>query len=549
MKRPLRRSFLLPVLIPFVCVAVLAQEPAAPNAAAKTPYMVPMSDGVKLATDVYLPSGAGPWPVILSRTPYGKNGARGAAAATKGGYAIVLQDIRGRFESEGKGMAFINDGWGRNQDGYDTVEWVAKQPWCNGKIGTNGGSYLGCVQNLLVCTRPPHLVCSYANVAASNLYSQAAYIGGAFTKKLVEGWLESNKWHPDNLKIMREHSSFDDYWKQIDCETMYPNAVTPMVQKGGWYDIFSQGTINSFMILQNNGGPEAKGKQKVIMGPWTHGGRRGGGQGELIYPPTAKSPEALSEVRWFEYWLKGVDNGIMKEPPVYYYVMGDTSDPNAPGNQWRTAASWPPPAKETPYYLRADAQLVPEAPPANEPSQSYDYDPKNPVPTRGGNNLNIPAGPMDQRPVENRPDVLLFTTPVLDQPLEVTGRVKVVLWASSSAKDTDFTTKLCDVYPDGRSMLVLDSIIRARHRDSIEREDFMEPGKIHKFEIDLWSTSIIFNKGHRIRVAISSSNFPRFDANPNTGAQSWEEKNSVVAKNTVYHDAEHPSHILLPVCR
>lgn len=537
--------FATSIAVSFLAAIVCAQAP--PSQASKTTYMVPMRDGVKLATDVYLPKGEGPWPAILIRTPYDKNKTN-PGGATRGGYALVVQDIRGRFASEGKDMAFINDGWGEKQDGYDTVEWIAKQPWCNGKVGTMGGSYMGIAQNLLVCTRPPHLVCSYASVAASNLYTQAGYIGGAFVKRLVEGWLQSNKWHPDNLLLMRQHTNFDDYWKNLDCESKYPQAVTPMVQVGGWYDIFSQGTLNSFMILQNNGGPGAKGKQKLVMGPWTHGGMRPGSpQGDLTYPLNSKLPDSFSNVRWFEYWLKGVDNGIMNTPPVAYYVMGDPTDPNAPGNQWRTADTWPPPAKYTPYYLRSDGRLLPQAPPANEPPQTYTYDPKNPVPTRGGNNLNMPAGPMDQRPVENRPDVLLFTTTVLERPLEVTGRVKVILWASSSAIDTDFTAKLTDVYPDGRSMLVLDGIIRARHRDSMEREHFMEPGKVYRFEIDLWSTSLIFNAGHRIRVAISSSNYPRFDANPNTGRQSWEEQNPIVAKNTIYHDAERPSHILLPV--
>jgi predicted acyl esterase len=546
MRRTLRLALWVALL--GFSVAALAQERDALKLPVKTTYMVPMRDGTKLATDVYLPPGAGPWPAIALRTPYDKNKARGAAAGTLGGFAVVVQDIRGRFASEGKGMAFINDGWGEKQDGYDTIEWVAKQPWCNGKVGTNGASYLGCVQNAVVCTRPPHLVCSYASVAASNLYAQAGYVGGAFTQSLVEKWLEGNKWDPDNLKLMREHSCFDDYWKKINCEAMYHVAVTPMVQRGGWYDIFSQGTINSFVILQRDGGRGANGNQKLVMGPWTHGGwRRGSKQGELQYPANSNIPEAFSETRWYAYWLKGVDNGIMKDPAVTYYVMGDTSDPKAPGNEWRTANAWPPPSKETPYYLRADGRLMPEPPAADEKPQPYTYDPKNPVPTRGGNNLNIPAGPMDQRPVEDRPDVLLFTTPVLEQPVEVTGRVKVVLWASSSAKDTDFTAKLTDVHPDGRSMLVLDGIIRARHRDSMEREAFMEPGKTYKFEIDLWSTSIIFNKGHKIRVAVSSSNSPRFDANPNTGGQSWSEPNPVAAKNTIYHDAERPSHIVLPV--
>ncbi len=545
MRRVLTMGWLLLFGLAGISGAQEAQAPAKPTG--KTTFTVPMRDGTKLAADVYLPVGNGPWPAILMRTPYDKTKAAGASAWAKGGYAIVIQDIRGRFASEGKNVPFLNDGWGQHQDGYDTVEWIAKQPWCNGKVGTSGGSYLGCAQNFVVCTRPPHLVCSYANVAAADLYAHAVFIGGAFTKNLVEMWLRGNKWDPDFLGLVRRHPRYDEFWKDLNCLDKYPTAVTPMVQKGGWYDIFAQGTIDSFAALQNNGGPGAKGKQKLVMGAWTHGGWRKGSQGQLTYPPNSVSPEAVQEARWFEYWLKGVDNGIMKDPPVYYYVMGDTSDPQAPGNQWRTAENWPPASKPSLYYLRPDGRLLPESPAEKEASQTYSYDPANPVPTRGGLNLNMPSGPMDQRPIENRPDVLLFTTPALERPLEVTGRIRVILWASSSAKDTDFTAKLTDVYPDGRSMLVCDGIIRARRRESMERDSFMEPGKAYRFEIDLWSTSIIFNKGHKIRLAVSSSNSPRFDANPNTGEDSWSEQAPVVAANTIYHDAARPSHVRFPV--
>jgi hypothetical protein len=506
-----------------------------------------MRDGVMLSTEVHLPAGRGPWPAIVLRTPYGPADVAGAVGLTTHGYAVVIQNIRGRCGSEGKGMFSLNDGWGEHQDAYDTVEWIAKQPWCDGKVGGAGECYSGAAQNRLVCSRPPHLVCSCAEFAASNIYAQTIYIGGAFNKAHIEFTLGNSKWDPDNLKLWREHSNYDDFWRSLDCETMYPLAAAPMFQKGGWYDTFCQGTLNSFMLLQNKGGPGARGRQKLVMGPWRHCRAHKARQGELTYPPNSVFPRVYTDARWFDYWLKGMDNGIMKDPPVMYYVMGDPLDPNAPGNVWRTADSWPPPATETPYYFRAGGRLLPDAPAASEPPQTYTYDPKDPVPTRGGANVYIPAGPMDQHCVEDRPDVLLFTTPVLDEPLEVTGRIKVVLWASSSAVDTDFTAKLTDVYPDGRSLLLLDGILRARHRESMERGDFLHAGMVYRFEIDLASTSVIFNKGHRIRVAISSSNFPRFDANPNTGAQSWEEKNPVVAQNTLYHDSAHPSHILLPV--
>jgi len=514
--------------------------------AGKMTVMVPMRDGVRLATDIYLPDGEGPWPVILSRTPYGKNRAKGKGL-TRQGYVFVMQDFRGRFESEGQNLPFIGCGWGEIRDGYDTIEWIASQPWCNGKVGTAGGSALGITQVLTAGAAPPHLVCQRISVAAGSLYHHAAFWGGVFRKNLVEGWLRGNRFDPESLRLMLSHPDYDSYWRAYDASTRSSVIVVPALFQGGWFDCFSQGTIDAFLWRQNDGGEDARGKQKLLMGPWTHGRK----QGELKFPENSRRPPGpiADAVAWFDFWLKGVDNGIARVPAVTYYVMGDTSDPDAPGNEWRTSDVWPVPAEATPFYFREGGRLIRKPPEGAEKPDSFKYDPKDPVPTRGGNNLGLPKGPMDQRPVENRPDVILFTTEELTEPIEVTGRVKVKLWASSSCKDTDFTAKLTDVYPDGRSMLLLDGIIRARHRNSLETEELMTPGEIYQFEVDLWSTSIVFNKGHRIRVAVSSSNAPRFDPNPNTGDPFRANDKTVVAENTIYHDADHPSHILLPVVK
>lgn len=523
-------------------VRIALQPIAAP---AKQTLMLPMRDGTKLATDIYLPEGQGPWPVVLSRTPYNKNTAK-PARFLREGYAMVFQDFRGRFASEGKDMPFLPDGWGEHQDGYDTIEWIAKQPWSNGKVGTLGGSALGITQVMTAGARPPHLVCQTITVACGSLYHHAAYIGGAFGKSLLEGWLQGNKFSPDCLKTMVENPDYNDLWRHMDASTRSAEIHVPGLFSGGWFDVFNQGTIDAFLWRQNNGGEGAKGRQKIVMGPWPHGRKQT--VGELTFPPNSmQPPDGSDPMLWLAYWLKGEQNGIMDKPAVMYYTMGDVDDKTAPGNAWRTSDVWPVPCRETPYYLCADGRLSTEKPPADAKPRSYKYDPKNPVPTKGGCNLNIPAGPFGQREIEKRPDVLVYTTEALDRPVEVTGRVKAVLWASSSCKDTDFTAKLTDVYPDGRSMLVLDGILRARHRNSMEKEEMMTPGEVYRLEIDLWSTSLIFNRGHKIRLAVSSSNFPRFDANPNTGDPFRANSNTVVAENTIRQDAEHPSHVLLPI--
>lgn len=522
---------------------------AAADAAPLQTHMVPMRDGVKLATDVALPPGDGPWPALLARTPYDKQGVPVQLIAMQG-YAAVSQDVRGRFGSEGKALAFLDDGWGERQDGYDAVEWVAAQTWCNGIVGTFGPSALGITQNMMAGAAPPHLVCQHVAVACSDMYRQAVYQGGGFRKALVEGWLGGNKWPAENLELMTAHPHYDAFWEMLSPESRHSHVTVPTYQLGGWYDIFSQGNIDSFAGLQTRGGEGARGRQKLVMGPWTHGGMTKRQQGELTYPANSLTRGGLVGMkRWVDYWLKGVATGIADEPPVAYYVMGDVDDPNAPGNEWRTAPAWPVPARETAYHLRSDGRLTTDRPSQDEAPQSYTYDPSDPVPTIGGANLLLPAGPRDQRPTEARDDVLCFSTAPLRRPVEATGRIRVRLYAASSARDTDFTAKLTDVYPDGRSMLVLDGIIRARHRGSMRSEELLEPGKVYDLRIDLWSTSIVFNAGHRIRVDISSSNAPRFDPNPNTGEPFRASERTAIAENTIYHDAAHPSALLLPVIR
>jgi hypothetical protein len=502
-----------------------------------------MRDGVKLATDIHLPAGEGPWPTILVMTPYGRKSVEGVAGeAGKRGYALVAQDFRGRHDSEGVDYpVFASCGWGKHQDGYDTVEWIAKQRWSNGKVGGWGLSAPGIALNMTAPSRPPHLVCSYVGVAFSNMYAQSAYQGGAFRKALLEEWLAQNKFHPKNLELIRAHPNYDEFWKALDTETVVARVNVPTLFLGGWYDIFTAGTSNSFVTINKQGDAGARGMCRLVMEPYGHGRCE-----DLVFPNTGH-PKTADAWNWFDVWLKNDGKGIEQIPAVQYFVMGDPADPNTPGNKWRTAEDWPVPAEVVKTYFHTDNKLRLEAPQEVFGALSYKYDPKNPVPTLGGANLTGTKGPKDQRPVENRPDVLLFTSPVLDRYIEITGPVQVRLWASSTAQDTDFTAKLCDVYPDGRSMIVLDGIIRASHRASLEKTEPLEPGKIYEFAIDLWSTSLVLSPGHRLRIAISSSNAPRFEPNPNTGKPSGTEAPTEVATNTIYMNAGHPSHILLPI--
>jgi predicted acyl esterase len=538
----LSRAGLL-VLAALVALPVRADKPGKIRA---TESMVPMSDGTRLATDVYLPGdGKGRYPVVLLRGPYGKAGASSfALEAVQRGYAVVSQDIRGRGKSEGRDwIIFVNDGWGKVHDGHDTIAWVAKQPWCNGKIGSHGGSALGITQNMTAPGAPGQLRAQFVQVAASDMYSHADYQGGAFRTGLVETWLKVTNMSAVNLKSFVAHPRYDNFWAQMNMEAQCGRVTAPGVFFGGWYDIFCQGTLDSFVSIHNRGGPGARGRCRLVIGPFAHGDFDG-----LKYPASARRlPKSADALAWFDYTLRGKDNEAATEKPVHYYVMGDPTDKDAPGNVWRSADNWPPPARETTYYFHPVGKLVANHRPTGDARKSYKYDPKDPVPTVGGQNLFQSKGPMDQRKLETRPDVLIFSTDTLTRPIEVTGRIRANLYVSSDCPDTDFTVKLTDVYSDGRSMLVTDGIRRARFRRSFEHEDFLGPGEVYELEVDLWSTSLVFNKGHRIRVAVSSSNAPRFDPNPNTGHAFRADKGTHVATNTLHLSQRYPSHILLPI--
>ena len=507
--------------------------------------MVSMSDGTELATTIYLPEGKPPFPVIVSRTPYNKDGLKGEAAKfCKNGYAFVAQDFRGRFKSKGHhAIIFHNEGWTKPRDGQDTLKWVAAQPWCNGKIGSTGASALGITQNMTAPVAPDALQAQFVVVAYSDMYSQGAYQGGAFRSGLLENWLKATGMADVNLKTFVSHPKYDDFWAEMNPETQAGHVRAPGVFLGGWYDIFLQGTINSFLTIQEHGGQGARGRCRLVIGPFGHGTMT-----ELKYPPNSdKGPACRNDVTWFEYTLKGKANEVANEKPVHYYVMGDPMDKAAPGNYWRSADTWPPAATITPFYLHPEGKLLADAKPTGDESKSYRYDPAKPVPTLGGAELGIDIGPKDQRKVEDRDDILVFTTDVLPEPIEVTGRIASKLFISSDCPDTDFIVKLTDVYPDGRSMLVTDGILRTRFRESFQDEKFLEPGKVYEISVDLWSTSLIFNKGHKIRVAVTSSNSPRFDPNPNTGHGFRADKEARVATNTIYFSGKHPSRIILPI--
>jgi hypothetical protein len=521
-------------------VASFGQPPAVQT------VQIPMRDGVKLATDIYLPRGDGPFPVVLARTPYNRvKHNEGAANFAAGGYVFVNQDMRGRFASGGENLPFLGGGWNEHQDGVDTIAWIQQQKWCNGKIGTIGGSAGGITQNLLAGAAPDGLKAQYISVATTSLYSDASYIGSAFRKADTENWLNGNQFDPRALTLMRAHPSYDDYWKPYDTSTKFAVMNVPSVQIGGWFDMFCQGVINEWVGRQHEGATGSRGAQKLIMGPWTHAiGRMPAG--ELTFPK-AKAPDQYSSARWFEHYLKGVDDGVEKEPAVAYYVMGDTVTPNAPGNEWRYADDWPIPAKETPAYFNADGKLALEKPAEGDSHLDYTFDPANPCPTVGGNNLTIQRGPMNQNKIENRHDLVIFTSAPLDKPIEVTGRVKAKIFVSSSAADTDLSVRLCDVYPDGKSYLIAEGMLRLRYRNSLEKPEPLTPGKVEEVTVDCWSTSIIFNRGHRLRATITSSNYPRFDINPGTG-EPWSDSGAKVKQtNRIFCDAGHASQLILPV--
>jgi len=546
--RAARVHTVLTLLAPFL--GVIGVGFASAWAAPTQTLMVKMSDGTELATDVYLPEGEGPWPTVVARMAYPRVWADGRAQGLgQRGYACVAQDLRGMGGSKGRREAFYTDGWRPGlQDGADTMAWVKEQPWCNGKIATYGESALG-ISQVSLAPATNLVTCQYIGVAPSNYYHNMAYQGGVWRKNLAEIWI-SAVGQADTMDLYKAHPCYDEYWVYHNAEAKAGDVTAPAVHVGAWYDIFQQGTINNFVTRQHQGGPGAKGNQKLVMEWGTHTGDR---KFDLKLDPNRRELDTGQlRNRFLAFWLKGEQNGIMDEPAVYYYTLGDDTDPEAPGMEWRTANDWPPfPTQETPYYLAPDGLLTRE--PGTEPaSASFTYDPANPFPTCGGANLFMTAGPYDQRVVNRRrKDLLEFASAPLPQPIEVTGHVTARLYVSTDAPDTDFTAKLVDVYPEGdeREILIIDGIRRVKFRNGFEKPAplLTSAEEIVALSIDLWSTSWVFNTDHRIGLQISSTNYPRFEKNPNTGDDFPDETNLRIAHNTVHMGDGHPSALLLPV--
>ena len=539
-------------------------------------------DGVTLRADVYRPDTPEPLPVLLQRTPYGKGFSQipFALMAAERGYAVVIQDTRGRWNSEGERYPFIYE----KNDGYDTVEWAAHQPWANGKVGMFGGSYVGYTQLAAAVTHPHSLVTLTPIVTFCDPHAVAESGGAPFLgvpvawTLLVWAMLEIFRLPPaeqpplmaqliDLVDGMASGETFrqlplrnlpligeggltpflmdsipsprrDALWQGLHCPQREINL--PAFHIGGWYDIFIASTLRDFTAIRTQGHPQ----QKLLIGPWTHSVFESA-VGEADFGLQANGMFFIPEemlFRWFDYWLKGMTNGAMDGSPIRIFVMGE--------QRWRDESEWPlARTRFTPFYLHSsgaantlhgDGLLSPEKP-SIEAVDTFLYDPRNPTPTRGGAMLGwrgaMPDGVYDQRPVEARPDVLVYTTPALQNDMEVTGYLEVHLWAATTAPETDFTAKLVDVHPDGYAQNIQDGIVRVRP----------SAGEIQEHTIDLAATSNLFKAAHRIRLEISSSNFPRFDRNLNTGSVQWQEAELRPALQTILHDAEHPSHIILPI--
>ena len=584
--------------------------------------MVPLRDGVRLATDLYFPArngapAAGRFPAILLRSPYDKDGDRATGEFyARRGYVYAAQDVRGRFASEGEFYAFKNEA----PDGVDTVEWLAAQPWCDGKVGTLGSSYCAAVQSALASLAPAHLAAMVVQFGPSSYYHSAMRQNGALElrflifafgmaassqeaqrdpvlKKALEdacarvwGYLKPGPLrrgatplhlHPayeEWAMDLQEHICYDEHWRAPGWgpRPFYDrHANVPTLYVGGWYDTYTRGTIENYLALSQR----QKSPVHLLIGPWTHGGVGMPEAGDLSFKPDG-GVRYEEDVRlpWFDQWLKGRDLGLAATPPVKYYVMGDNVQ-SAPqegkiipyGAGWREAPAWPPPGTVlTPFYFHSGGGLARQAPAgAMDSATTFLFDPENPVPTIGGNlsAMPLPAGGFDQRgdprfvggepgvPLAARPDVLCFATAPLPADVEIVGPVTVRLFVSSSAPDTDFTAKLLDLfpptaaYPDGAAINLTDSIGRLRFRDGYEEPKLATPGTVCELSFELYPTACRFRQGHRIRVDISSSNYPRFDVNPNTGAAPGQDSLRCQAMNTLHHSAAWPSCILLPVQR
>ncbi len=514
--------------------------------------MIPMRDGKHLSAYLYFPEGTGPWPVIFEQRYSDISGVGTRQAAAKmaaSGYVVGMVNYRGTHRSEGEWVGYRALGWGELKDGYDTCEWLAQQPWSTGKIGTFGGSQAGFAQNFLAITRPPHLVAQYMTDTGLSLFQEGYRIGGITRPNRFKSLANVCRDPADNQKLLAAwfaHPNYDEYWRQEDCSGHFSEMNVPCFTVGSWYDFMSVGSIQSFIGRQHRGGPNSRGQQQLILGPWLHGGYPKSNRiGEMVYPENAFFDVYAHMTRWFDHYLKGINNGVQKDASVRYYVMGATGETNAPGNQWRTTKDWPVRVKNTAYFLGQAGHLSQQAPRADKSFTTYISDPDHPAEIPG---TSFP-GARDARGFERQTSVRTFTTEPLAKPIEWTGLVRAELFVSSTARDTDFIVRISDVYPDGRSILIMDYPRRARYRDGFEKEVLMEPGQIYKIAFDVGSLSQIFNRGHRIRVTVASTGAPLYEPNPQTGAAltvEWPAQ-VVAAENHIHHERRHASRILAPL--
>lgn len=546
---------------------------------------IALRDGVTVYADVYRPSREGRFPTLVVRTPYGvQREATGVhdrmIALARMGYAVVNTDVRGRYESEGAWDPFRYEA----KDGYDVVEWAAKQPWSSGKVATQGGSYLGHVQWATLGEQPPSLVAAFPAVASTNLYANWITQGGAFHLAFNFGWgvvrmpfrIMQPQWYftgPDAAPELRyekllmhlpletmdeqafqhpvkhwrdwvQHDSYDAYWKAVSDEEKFAKVNVPVMTQGGWFDIFLPGTIDGFVGVRRHGANDrARSLTRMVIGPWGHGPSRK--YGDLDFGPDADRTLFQYETRWHDFHMKGVKNGVDTDAPVQIFYMGV--------NRWRGEQDWPVPGTtNTPWYLQPGGRLAPTAPSTGEAATIYRYDPNDPVPTTGGNNCcGSPtiAGPVDQAPLDARKDIVRFSSDVLKAPVTIAGKVTMDLHATTDGKDTDWMVKLVDVFPDGKAYPMAEGILRARFRDGLDKPSMLTPGQAYRVTVDMIGTAVVFQPGHRIRVDITSSNFPQFDRNLNTGDPLGKGTQPRVAQQTIHHSAAKPSAIVLPVVR
>ncbi len=516
--------------------------------------MIPVRDGAKLSAYVYFPPGEGPWPVLYEQRYADLTGAssrQASARLARAGYVVCAENFRGTGVSEGRWVGYRALGWGELQDGYDTVEWLAKQKWSTGKIGSFGSSQGGFAQNFLAIARPPHLVAQYMIDTGLSLFQEGYRIGGTTRPERFKKMDSVCRDPQDNGRLLAEwfqHPTYDDYWRQEDCSRHFDRMDVPCFTIGSWFDFMNIGSIESFRGREHRAGPNSRGHQQLVIGPWLHGGYLGKNANqasELTFPGNARFDGEKHLLRWFDFWLKGRDNRVDRDPVVRYYVMGATGETDAPGNVWREANDWPVPSTPTSYFLGEGGRLNTAPPVEPDAGTTFRADPLKPATLPNAKGF---PGAADARAFEEQSEVRTFSTEPLETPVEWTGIIQAELFVSSTARDTDFIVRVSDVYPDGRSILLADYIRRGRYREGFESEVFFEPGRIEKVAFEVGWISQIFASGHRIRVTLASTGAPFFEPNPNTGEALTLEfpAHSVVATNRVYLNPKNASRIIAP---